>query len=62
MLKSASSTLRRGAVSAVDNRPCPDCDGTGDVPQHGAAEELLALWWARMAAAEAIAERQFLKK
>jgi hypothetical protein len=19
----------------VDNRPCPDCDGTGNVPQHG---------------------------
>jgi hypothetical protein len=26
---------RRAIQSAVDNRPCPDCGGTGDVPQHG---------------------------
>jgi len=25
----------RHRVSAVDNRPCPDCDGTENVPQHG---------------------------
>jgi hypothetical protein len=26
---------RRATQSVVDNRPCPDCDGTGNVPQHG---------------------------
>jgi hypothetical protein len=25
----------RGIRSQVDNRPCPDCDGSGNVPQHG---------------------------